>query len=657
MPLFFLISGFFTAMLWQKRGLRALVVHRLKRIALPLLLCMVTIIPLQWAAIIGSVMTQQYLGYRFDVPIGYEDTLWGKIVADDLNGVRKHIEGGGSVTDINEVDGSIPLNTAGTFGRTEIAELLIEAGADVNQADRNGYYPLHSAAFWGSPDIVRLLLDNGANIDQVDSSGITAIEATEVSQEITQSIITQYQLPFLWAEIEAGREEARAILLEYTSTEENTSSTADNEQPTDASSLPPIDEADLWEPLVEGDTGFVSRYLQAGGDPNAVQEADGNTALGLACLFGHTEIARMLIEAGATVNQADRSGIFPINHASFWGHPDTVTLLLDNGANVNQSDPTGMTLLEALALDWSITEYFINQFSLPFTREEIEAGRAEVIEILEARGEEQFDQSAGLRVMFDAILVQFPFFHHLWFLWFLCWLVAGFAIVFWLIDRTRLSLPLKPWVISPARYIWLLPLTALPYLYMTQPTFGVDTSVGLLPMPHVLLFYAIFFGFGALYFCADDNRAALGRGFWITIPLSLLVIFPVGYELERGAFGFRSFIPEDMRAPLELGTEVSYAWLMTFGCMGIFRRFCSGESAWMRYISDSSYWLYIIHLPLVLVLQLAVAYIPVPAFIKFVVLNVVLIAFLLFTYEYMVRYTFIGRLLNGLRTRPEHASG
>ncbi|MDG1896716.1 MAG: acyltransferase family protein, partial [Fuerstiella sp.] len=38
MPLFFLVSGFFTAMLWKKRGLRALLVHRFKRIFLPMVL-------------------------------------------------------------------------------------------------------------------------------------------------------------------------------------------------------------------------------------------------------------------------------------------------------------------------------------------------------------------------------------------------------------------------------------------------------------------------------------------------------------------------------------------------------------------------------------------------------------------------------------------
>ncbi|MCB1129385.1 MAG: acyltransferase family protein, partial [Verrucomicrobiae bacterium] len=48
MPLFFLISGFFTAMLWRKRGLKALLKHRFQRILLPCLLGLVTIVPLMF---------------------------------------------------------------------------------------------------------------------------------------------------------------------------------------------------------------------------------------------------------------------------------------------------------------------------------------------------------------------------------------------------------------------------------------------------------------------------------------------------------------------------------------------------------------------------------------------------------------------------------
>ncbi len=46
MPVFFLLSGFFTALLWQRHGRKGLVTHRLKRVGLPLLIGAFTIVPI-----------------------------------------------------------------------------------------------------------------------------------------------------------------------------------------------------------------------------------------------------------------------------------------------------------------------------------------------------------------------------------------------------------------------------------------------------------------------------------------------------------------------------------------------------------------------------------------------------------------------------------
>lgn len=45
MPVFFLLSRFFCALLWRRRGLRALVIQRVRRIAIPLAVSCVTILP------------------------------------------------------------------------------------------------------------------------------------------------------------------------------------------------------------------------------------------------------------------------------------------------------------------------------------------------------------------------------------------------------------------------------------------------------------------------------------------------------------------------------------------------------------------------------------------------------------------------------------
>ena len=55
MPVFFLLSGFFTAMLWQRRGLGGLLRQRLQRVGLPLAVGCVTIVPLTaWVWIVTS---------------------------------------------------------------------------------------------------------------------------------------------------------------------------------------------------------------------------------------------------------------------------------------------------------------------------------------------------------------------------------------------------------------------------------------------------------------------------------------------------------------------------------------------------------------------------------------------------------------------------
>ena len=99
-------------------------------------------------------------------------------------------------------------------------------------------------------------------------------------------------------------------------------------------------------------------------------------------------------------------------------------------------------------------------------------------------------------------LIQTPVFAHLWFLWFLCWLVPIFAALAWASDRYRWGKFPRLLVLSPGRFLWLIPLTLLPQFFMglNGPSFGPDDSTGILPMPHVLLYYGIFFGFGSLVF-------------------------------------------------------------------------------------------------------------------------------------------------------------
>jgi len=484
MPLFFLVSGFFTAMLWQRRGIKALLKQRFQRIVIPLALSLATIGPAvhwvsEWAFEEGKQGTQT-------VSVNLGDGLIAAVRRQDIEEVRREID---QTEDINQADaypGITPLAWATLHGNQQIAELLIERGADPNARNADGGSALHSAALMGRPQMVEFLLDRGADPTAVNGRDELPAAAAQFDSRMSMFLASMLRVELRSREaLVAGRRECRKLL-------------ATDYAPT----------------------------------PTTVRNA-------------------------------------------YW-------------AAINSP---------RLAIVWS-------------------------------NGAEPFH------------LIQTPVFFHLWFLWFLCWYVVIFAGLFWLADRFEWQ-PLPRWAIaSPVRYLWFVPLTLIPQWFMgiVIPVFGPDTSVGILPQPHVLLYYAIFFGFGALYFNFPADQQ-LGRWWWITIPVSLLVLLPLGLFTIRAT-------------PLTAPVQALFAWTMTCGSIGICRNLLSKGSSTMRYISDSAYWLYLAHVPLVIGVQAWIRPWPLPALVKFALVCALVTAILLVTYDLLVRYSWLGRLLNGPRQRP-----
>jgi glucan biosynthesis protein C len=98
---------------------------------------------------------------------------------------------------------------------------------------------------------------------------------------------------------------------------------------------------------------------------------------------------------------------------------------------------------------------------------------------------------------------------------------------------------------------------------------------------------------------------------------------------------------------LKLIIESITTWLLIFGITGLFIRYGSTYSKRMRYISDSSYWVYLLHLPLTFAIPGLIADWPLHANLKLlvVVISTTIICFV--TYHYLVRGTFVGQFLNG----------
>jgi hypothetical protein len=96
-------------------------------------------------------------------------------------------------------------------------------------------------------------------------------------------------------------------------------------------------------------------------------------------------------------------------------------------------------------------------------------------------------------------------------------------------------------------------------------------------------------------------------------------------------------------------------WAWTFGLIGLSMRFLSRPSAAIRYVADSSYWVYLIHLPLIMVAQVLVLPLPLPAVAKYTLVLATTFPLMLLSYHLMVRYSFLGALLNGRRHRRSRA--
>lgn len=426
----------------------------------------------------------------------------------------------------------------------------------------------------------------------------------------------------------------------------------------------PTADTSIWIAAGEGNIEALGRHLDAGADPDELDPAYRVPPLAWAIVADEPGAVASLLDAGADPGVVYGDGNTPLHTACFFGRAEAARLLVDAGAPTGVRNPGGETPADVMRYDRATTEGVARAIRAEIDFDQVHAGREEIRTFLP---DAPAAEPAGFSpAMLRGLLFEFPFFHHLWFLWFLCWLVPGYALVVLALrpfKSIRLPRAITILAAPPLCLLWLVPLTMLAQWPMTsggtQPGFGPDTSVGLLPVPRVLAYYAVFFGAGAMLFAARGSTARLGRGWWLTLPLALLVLAPamsLGLKtpwppaLSNAMAGHATSVHV-----LAVAGQALYAWLMIVGLIGLFEFALSrervGVTGGVRYLSDASYWLYVAHLPLVVALQIMLRNLDLPAAVKLPLIVLVTVGVLLGVYQFMVRYTIIGRMLNGPRTR------
>lgn len=234
---------------------------------------------------------------------------------------------------------------------------------------------------------------------------------------------------------------------------------------------------------------------------------------------------------------------------------------------------------------------------------------------------------------------------HLWFLVTLLQLVlvtvAGRAVLLRLLGSERcgrIADRIGSLLASPAG----LGIAALPYLIglvLQGPggDLGIQEPPTIVPVPGASVAYLGAFLTGWFLQARADALPRLG-GRWPVLLVLAAVLSALGW------FG------PDLLPPLANSAVAALAgWSWTFGLLGLAVRTLQRERPVVRYLADASYWLYLLHLPLLTLIELGLRDLAWPIPVKLLIAWTGCTAVLLLSYDLLVRSTWIGRWLNGRR--------
>lgn len=244
---------------------------------------------------------------------------------------------------------------------------------------------------------------------------------------------------------------------------------------------------------------------------------------------------------------------------------------------------------------------------------------------------------------------------HLWFLYYLLLVSISVIALRFLVS---LHAPTKSLLTRFAdrvvglmsRSSWMILLLAIPTalaLWFMQH-WGLDTPDKSL-IPHIPLF-CIYGGCFLVGWLFERDTSTLDS--FIEISLAKLVLCVVSIIGAIYLSGFQSTFSHPNYSLLKASFMLSYAlmmWTLISLSIGFSKKWLSRPNKLVRYIADASYWLYLVHLPIVIYLQIAFAELPLHWSIKLISIFVMTIGISLVIYDLLVRSTFIGATLNGKR--------
>jgi peptidoglycan/LPS O-acetylase OafA/YrhL len=233
--------------------------------------------------------------------------------------------------------------------------------------------------------------------------------------------------------------------------------------------------------------------------------------------------------------------------------------------------------------------------------------------------------------------------YHLWFLASLLLFSAMAVGVRWLVVKSGYAKSIR----NASRRLftsrWRAPLlTALIALWMAPSwvIYGSDATV--LPM-QITLFG--FFLVGWLLYLHRDLLPTFRKHAWQPVIMAIAIL-PIAVWSTR----IHLLTPDDPKLAIGLTAGISNSLLavfMMFGLLGIYETHFSQRSRFGTYVSDASYYIYLIHYPLLIAVAGALAITPFSAAIKYLMTVGIVVPLVIATYHYGVRATRVGAWLKG----------
>lgn len=225
-------------------------------------------------------------------------------------------------------DGSTPLHWAAYNDDVTKAEQLIRSGANVNAANDLGATPLWAASMNGSVPMVRMLLEAGGNPNAALVSGETPLMAAARAGKspVVELLLkrganpnahaTRGQTALMWAVGQKHADVVRLLLAGGADVHART---------------------ETWSQMMAVPPHGLPEY-------NRMIPHGSDTALIFAARVGDLESAKLLLAAGANVNDQDAWGVSATIMAAFAGYGEVARLLLSHGSDPNV-DKAGFTAL------------------------------------------------------------------------------------------------------------------------------------------------------------------------------------------------------------------------------------------------------------------------------------------------------------------------